>query len=224
LPPDGHHVVFLNEPSIVALTDPIAKVLRHTARIPDLSRFDCVAQHAYDPFCVYVRQESRYGSLKDLIRDAASRPGEIMVGTSGRGTPAHLAALVLEEAAGIRFSFCHFSGSLEHIARFLSGQTDVACLGSGVSLPAAQAGEMRALLSLTPRRFELMPETATLAEFGLAGHSLASIRRIYLPKGGEPSIRQALRATLQDIISSAEHSQRMSAVGLGKVPEALASW
>ena len=219
LPPDGYHLVFLNEPSIVAASDQVANVIAHTARFPNLSRFDCVAEHAYDPFCVYVRQESRYGSLRDLIRDAASRPGEIVVGTSGRGTPAHLAALILEEAAGIRFSFCHYNGSLEHIARFLSGRTDVACLGSGVSLPAVYAGEMRALLSLAPRRFHLMPETPTLAELALPGHSLASIRRIYLPKGGSTEVRKPLQAILREVIGSAEHRQRMSAVGLGEVTQ-----
>jgi len=169
-----------------------------------------------------VRQESRYGSLKDLIRDAANRPGEILVGTSGRGTPAHLAALMLEEAAGIRFNFFHYSGSLEHIARFLSGQTDVACLGSGVSLPAVQAGEMRALLALTPTRFELMPDTATLAEFGFVPHSLASIRRIYVPQGSDPVVRQTLAAVLREVIASAEHRARMRAVSLAEVPDVFA--
>lgn len=87
--------------------------------------------------------------------------------------PAHLAALMLEEATDIRFNSCHYSGSLEHIARFLSGQTDVAYLGSRVSLPAVHAWELQALLALTPQRFELIPERVTLAEFGLAAHSLA---------------------------------------------------
>ncbi|WP_162783449.1 tripartite tricarboxylate transporter substrate-binding protein [Devosia naphthalenivorans] len=223
LRPDGHHLVFLNEPSIIAATESVATVLAHTARVPELSRFDCVAQHAYDPFCVYVRQESRYGSFKELIRDASNRPGEILVGTSGRGTPAHLAALMVEEAAGVRFNFCHYSGSLEHIARFLSGQTDVAYLGSGVSLPAVQAGEMRALLALTPTRFELMPETATLAEFGFAAHSLASIRRIYLPQGSDPAVRNVLRAVLSDVVASPDHVARMAAVGLVPVPAGFAT-
>lgn len=214
LPSDGHHLIFANEPVLSESSGPVSAALLHTANRPDLSQFDCLALHAFDPFGVYVRAESRYGSLKDLIKDAAKRTGKVIVGTSGRGTPAHLAALILQEAAGIRFSFRHYTGSLEHIARFLSGETDVACLGSGVSLPAVRAGEMRVLLSMTERRFPLMEETPTLAEAGLIGPALASLRRVYLPKGGDPVVRRILDNWLNQVISSSDHTIQLNRVGL----------
>mgnify|MGYP002621235023 CR=1 FL=1 len=219
LPTDGHHLIFINEPVLTAAAGSVSAKLLNVARKPYLNQFDSLALHAFDPFGVYVRSESRYVTIRDIVRKAAAEPGKVIVGTSGWGTPAHIAALILEEAAGIRFSFRHYTGSLEHIARFLSGETDIACLGSGVSLPAVRAGEMRALVNMTSDRFHLMPETPTLAEAGLTGPALASVRRIVVPKNVNRTIRRQLIEVLNQAISSPEHIAQMNRVGLStKIP------
>ncbi|MGV3652513.1 MAG: tripartite tricarboxylate transporter substrate-binding protein [Devosia sp.] len=214
LPADGYDLVFVNQAVLADEAAEPPEWLMRAAKNPDMSRFDPLACHAIDPFVLFVRAECRYGSMRDLVRDAALNPGGIVVGTSGRGTPAHLGAMIIEAAAGVRFQYRHYNGSLEHIARFLSGETDIACLGSGISLPAVRAGELRALLSLTRQRFSLMPDVPTLAETGYAGPALASIRHICLPHGVAEPARDPLERAIKAAFADIRHTHAMRQTGL----------
>jgi tripartite-type tricarboxylate transporter receptor subunit TctC/transcriptional regulator with XRE-family HTH domain len=200
-PADGHHLGVVNQPALDALGGGDAALA-------------FVATHACDPIGVFLRPESRLGSLRDLVREAQRRPGELCVGTSGRWTPAHMAALMLAEAVGIRFRFQHFRGSLEHMARFLAGQTDVAFLGSGISLGAVRAEELRALGMFTPRRFELLPEVPTLAEAGFPGLALASVRTIVAPAATPAPVLQVLRRAFAAAAAEPAHGARLREAGL----------
>jgi tripartite-type tricarboxylate transporter receptor subunit TctC/transcriptional regulator with XRE-family HTH domain len=198
---DGHHLGIVNQPALDALGGSDAGLT-------------FVATHACDPFGVFLRPESRYASLRDLVRGAQRRPGEITVGTSGRWTPAHVAALMLAEAADIRFRYQHFRGSLEHIARFLAGQTDIAFLGSGISLRAVRAEELRALGMFTPERFELLPDVPTMAEAGFPGLTLASLRTVFAPAATPRPTLGVLRQAFADAVAEPAHVAALHAAGL----------
>lgn len=208
-PADGYHLAFINQPALDAAY-PSARAAAQAEQA-----FSLIATQAFDPVGVFVRPESRYASLRDLVKDALRRPGEITVGTSGIFTPAHLGAMMLERAAGIRFSYVHYRGSMEHIARFLAGQTDIAFFGSGITLPAVQSDELRALGMFTNERFELMPDTPTLTEIGFRGLHLASIRGIFVPTAVPDRIQQHLRAAFTAAVRDEEHIAAMNAAGLG---------
>jgi tripartite-type tricarboxylate transporter receptor subunit TctC/transcriptional regulator with XRE-family HTH domain len=203
-PPDGYHLGIVNQPALDAFGGSDTALA-------------FVATHACDPIGVFLRPESRLSSLRDLVREAQRRPGEIVVGTSGRWTPAHVAALMLGEAAGIRFRFQHFRGSLEHMARFLSGQTDVAFLGSGISLRAVRAEELRALGMFTPRRFDLLPDVPTLAESGFPGLSLASVRTIVVPAATPISVLEVLRRAFSAATADPSHGATLRDAGLSPI-------
>lgn len=200
-PPDGHHLGIVNQPALDAFGG------SDTA-------FAFVATHACDPIGVFLRPESRLSSLRDLVREAKRRPGEIVVGTSGRLTPAHVAALMLSDVAGVRFRFQHFRGSLEHMARFLSGQTDVAFLGSGLSLRAVRAEELRPLGMFTLQRFELLPDVPTLAEAGYPGLALASIRTIVAPSATPAPVLEVLRRVFAEAAAEHGHGAALRDAGL----------
>ncbi|WP_368417099.1 tripartite tricarboxylate transporter substrate-binding protein [Falsiroseomonas sp.] len=204
-PANGYHLAVINEPALDA-AGPGARVRE---------AFAFVATQAFDPFGIFVRPECRYASLRDLVRDAQRRPGEITIGTSGPCTPAHLAGLMLEEVAGIRFRFRHFRGSMEHMARFLAGQTDIAFVGSGITLRAVRADELRAIGMFTDQRFALLPEVPTLAEAGFPGLTLASVRAVFAPAGTPEAVLRVLRAAFAEAVVDSEHAAAMHAAGLG---------
>jgi tripartite-type tricarboxylate transporter receptor subunit TctC/transcriptional regulator with XRE-family HTH domain len=210
-PADGYHLAFINQP---ALDMALVRGDQH----PPGRAFSLIANQAYDPIGAFVRDESRYRSLRDLVRDAARRPGEVTVGTSGPYTPAHLGALLLQRATGIRFRFIHYRGSLEHIARFLAGQTDVAFFGSGITVRAVRAGDLRALAMFTEERFPLVPEVPTAVESGFDGLVLAATRAIWAPRGVPPNTLRTLRAAFMAALSNPAHLRQMHASGLGVRP------
>lgn len=52
---------------------------------------------------VFVRNDSSWQSVKDMVADAQKRPGKIRFGV-GFGTLAHLGAIALEQRAGIKLN------------------------------------------------------------------------------------------------------------------------
>jgi tripartite-type tricarboxylate transporter receptor subunit TctC len=207
VPADGHHLVFINQPAfdMAVSWDPDAI---------EGYGFRFVATQAFDPMGAFVRADSPYVSLQDLVRDAGQREHPLVVGTSGMHTPAHLSAVMLERHASIRFAFQHYQGSLEHIARFLAGQTDVAFFGSGITLPSVQAGELRALAMFTERRFALLAQTPTAAEQGFRGVVLSSMRALWVPDGVSESVFDALQTAVTATLRTEIHRQQMHAAGL----------
>jgi tripartite-type tricarboxylate transporter receptor subunit TctC/transcriptional regulator with XRE-family HTH domain len=198
---DGHSLGIVNQPALDALGGGDAALA-------------FVATHACDPIGIFLRPESPFASIRDIVREAQRRPGEITVGTSGCWTPAHVAALMLEEAAAIRFRFQHFRGSLEHMARFLAGQTEIAFLGSGISLRALRAEELRAVGMFTTERFELLPEVPTMAECGFSGLALASVRTVYAPAATPASALDVLREAFATAVAEPAHGAALREAGL----------
>lgn len=207
LPADGHHLVFINQPAFHLGVSCDADA---TERLG----FRFLATQAFDPMGAFVRVDSPYTSLQELVRDASRRATPLVVGTSGIRTPAHLAAAMLERHAGIRFTYQHYHGSLEHIARFLAGQTDVAFFGSGITLPSVRAGELRALGMFTEQRFPLLAQTPTAAEQGFGGLVLASTRALWVPAAVPEPECEVLRVAVQATLRKEVHLQQMHAAGL----------
>jgi tripartite-type tricarboxylate transporter receptor subunit TctC len=100
------------------------------------------------------------------------------------------------------------------MARFLAGQTDVAFLGTGISLGAVRAEELRALGMFTPRRFELLPEVPTLAEAGFPGLALASVRTIVAPAATPGPVLEVLRRAFAAAAAEPAHGARLREAGL----------
>jgi tripartite-type tricarboxylate transporter receptor subunit TctC len=208
MPADGYHLLFINEPSFEMAVGRPAHAMQPPA-------FRLLASQAFDPIGAFVRADSPYATLGDLLRDARSRDAMLTVGTSGPRTPAHLGAVMLEERTGLRFRYRHYRGSLEHVARFLAGQTDVAFFGSGITLPALRAGELRALAMFTPERFHLLPEVPTTGDAGLASLVLASTRGLWVPAGVPAPVFRTLKAAVIRALRDDAHIRQMHASGLG---------
>jgi len=52
--------------------------------------FQPVANHVQDPGAIFVRTESPYKTLEDLLKDAKARPKQIKASTTGIGSDDHL--------------------------------------------------------------------------------------------------------------------------------------
>src|SRR3546814_13815543 len=67
----------------------------------------------------------------------------------------------------------------------------------------------------TDRRFELIPEIATLGESGYPGLNRASLRSVFAPRSVSAGIVGTLRKAFPAAVSNPEHVRAMHAYGLG---------
>lgn len=115
--PDGYYIGFINLPATnTVILDPDRKATF------DIGSFTAIINQVLDPGVIYAKPDSPYKSLKEIIEDAKKRPGEVKAGTTGILSDDHLAILMLEEAAKVRFRIVHFDGDSPQLTALLGGR------------------------------------------------------------------------------------------------------
>ena len=130
--------------------------------------FTFICNVVEDANCFYVRVESPFKSLQDLVAAAKARPGQLSCGNTGIGSDDHLFALHFEELAGLqKMISVPFTGTAPLLPQLLGGNLDIAALNVYDALPLVRDGKLRILAQAAARRAPDAPDTPTVRELGV---------------------------------------------------------
>jgi len=209
--PDGYAIGFVNLPATnTVILDPERKA------IFDADAFVPIINQVLDPGVIWVRGDSPYKSLKDLVEAARKSPNTIRTATTGILSDDHLAILMLEEAApGAIFRIVHLAGSAAQMKEILGGNVDVAFdnVGGGI-VPRIKTGEIRVLAILDHERSKFLPDVLTTKELGYPTVISSSTRGIAGPKGMPAPVVAKLADVLKRAMEDPEHVSKMETAGL----------
>ncbi len=154
------------------------------------------------PLVVAVGPSFKGKTLADFIAAAKAKQGSMNYGSSGNGSPQHLAAELFKRQAGVDIVHVPYKGSSPALNDLMGGQVDVVF----DTLPATQAfikgGRLRALATATPQR--VIPDVPTAGEAGLAGFEVSSMFGLLAPAGTPAPVIGKLSAALKDIMDQEE--------------------
>lgn len=163
------------------------------------------------PLVVAVGPSFQGKTLNDFIAAAKAKPGGMNYGSSGNGSPQHLAAELFKRQAGVKLTHVPYKGSSPALNDLMGGQVDVVF----DTLPATQAfikgGRLRALASATPQR--VLPDVPTAGEAGLTGFEVSSMFGVLAPAGTPAAVLNKLSAALKDIMAQPEVTSALTAQG-----------
>ena len=165
-----------------------------------------------------VKADSPYKTLKDAIDDAKKRPGVVRASTTAILGDDHLAILMLEKAAGIKFRIVHFNSSPEQITATLGGNVDVSFDNVGADNALEKAGKIRGLAVMDPNRSSFMPHIPTTVELGYPSVISNSSRGIMGPKGMPESIVKKLQEVFLETMKDPEYIDKMNKASLIMMP------
>lgn len=192
----------------------------------DRSSFQPIAMHHFIPAMIAVPTSSPYQTLKDFVEAARAAPGKISVSDSGlRGNP-HLAVLMLQHAAGVKFASVHFDGGAPSIAAMLGGHVDALAGGLPDGAPHKASGAARILGIADRERSPFLPDVPTMAEQGYDVVSV-SATGILAPAGTPPEVVNVLTTAIGKVISSEKHKEdlkKLSAAPAYMNPEEYAAF
>src|SRR5262245_610738 len=208
--PDGYYIGYINLPATnTVILDPERKAIFG----PDA--FVPIINQVLDPGIIWVRADSPYKSLKDLIDAARKAPNTIRTATTGILSDDHLAILMLEEAApGAIFRLVHLEGGAAQLKEVMGGNVDVAFDNVGSIAPRARSGEVRGLALLDPDRSKFLPDVPTAKELGYPTVISSSTRGIAGPKGIPAPVVAKLAAVLKKAMEDPDHVSKMESAGL----------
>ena len=169
--------------------------------IYDLSDFTALAEMTTTIPTFFVKADSPYQTMEDLIAAAKAAPGTISVGHGKFHSVPHLPLMLLEQDAGISFNEVPTSGGSEAKAFVLGGSVDV-----GASVPSTIAGEvqeglLRVLAVASDERAPEFPDAPTLKELGY-DVSMPAWYTIFCKSDVPENVRAALETALTEAIQS----------------------
>ena len=116
-------------------------------------------------FGIVVNENSRFGSLPDIMDFARRNPGKLVVGSTGYASTPHLVMADLFAHEGVDYIHVPFKGASDQLLAVQSGTIMVGVLGTGYA-PLVDRGQLRLLATFNERRSPRWPEVPTLKEFG----------------------------------------------------------
>lgn len=125
---------------------------------------NCVAP-AIDTIGIYVKADSPYQTLDDLVEAAKENPDTISVGT-GAGNIVYAGVLNIEDALGCTFRKVDGADNNERITNLLGGFNDWAYLQPSVADQYVQNGDMRVLAYADNERSKTYPDIPCFKELG----------------------------------------------------------
>jgi len=143
-PPDGY-VLYGATPTM--LQTPILTKTPHS-----FLNLEPVVNVFFDPMILYVKSDSPWKTLPDIVNTAKQKPGTIRFGAATPGSVEHMIAHQIQKVAKISVQPVTFEGGGDLLLAVLGGHVD---LGVGEFAEVAsqvQAGQVRVINSFTENR------------------------------------------------------------------------
>jgi len=205
--PDGYTLLLGGVPHAISAS--LYSKLRY-----DLARdLTAIAEIASFPSAIVLHPSLPAHSVKELIALARARPGQLIFGSAGNGSPNHLALELFKTIAGIDMVHVPYKGSGQLVGDLLAGQVQLASMGLPVAIPHVQSGKLTAIAVTGAARSSLLPDVPTVSEAGLPGFEVTSWYGVFGPAGLPAGIVAKLNSEIGSAVTAADIKERLAALG-----------
>jgi len=209
--PDGYTLLMISVSH--AISKPVYRKLAY-----DIERdFVPVIEVSSVPQFLVVGPAQPWKSVQELIAAAKAHPGEIAYGSSGNGSPEHIAGELFKSMAGVDLIHIPYKGGGPAAVGLIAGETPVGFNTAPVAIPYIKSGRIRALAVTEDRRNPAMPDVPTLAESGLPGYAMTTWYGLVAPSGVPREVSAKLNAEINRILKLPEVRERFASLGADPV-------
>jgi tripartite-type tricarboxylate transporter receptor subunit TctC len=161
-------------------------------------------------------------NVNELLAYARANPGKLSYGSSGIGSPMHLAGELLREAARIDIVHVPYKGAGPAITDLLGGQIPLAFVSLASVMSHVRSGKLRALAVVEAQRYQGMPEVPTIKETLPNYDMFTSWLGFFAPAGTPREIVSRLNGEINRALADPELAAKLEAsalVRLNTTPE-----
>jgi tripartite-type tricarboxylate transporter receptor subunit TctC len=206
--PDGYTFI-VGTPGTHAINQFVQKYMPYDP-IKDIQPVTIIAQV---PNLMSVNPEVPAKSVAEFIALAKSKPGQLLYGTPGLGTTAHLATELLKSMTGIDIVHVPYKGSAPALTDLVAGRVHVMIDNLPAVLPFAENGNVRPLAVSTAKRWPLLQNLPTVAEAAVPGYDASAWFTVAAPAKVSKDIVMKLNASIIKYIKSEEGTARIRKLG-----------
>ncbi len=118
--------------------------------------FAPIALYTDGPLLIVGRKTLPANNLQELIAWLKANPDKATSGTTGVGSPQHVAGVLFEKATGTHFQFTHYRGGGQVTQDLVGGQIDLVFSDIVTAVPQIRAGTIKAYAVMAKNRLALL--------------------------------------------------------------------
>ena len=166
--------------------------------------------------------------LKGLVAWMKANPGKI--NWVNQNAAAQVTGILFEQATGQKIQFIPYRGAGPAMTDLVSGQVDLLVVQAAVALPQVQAGTIKVIANLSPKRSVVVKDIPTSDESGVPGLYMSGWFGFYAPKGTPKDIIGKLNSAMVEALADPAVAKRYADLGLDvasreqQQPEGLAAF
>ena len=147
------------------VTSPLTTMMRGATRMK-VEDLVLIAKMVEDPNLVFVRYDSPYKSMKDVIAAARKAPKTVSIAISTIGGTEHICANRIAQATGVQFNIVSFTGGAECVTALLGGHVDMTVGNPQEQMGMIEAKKVRPLGTMTEKRIPFLADVPTMRKKG----------------------------------------------------------
>jgi len=171
--------------------------------------------------CLAVHVDLPVNSVAELIAYAKAHPGELQYGSSGIGSPHHLAGELLRQKTGIDIVHVPYRGGGATINDLLGGHIKVAFLSLSTAIPHLGSGKIKIVAVVERARYAAMPDIPTVGET-VAGFEMSSWVAFFAPAATPAPLVARLNEAMVKVLTTDAVKEKLATLGLAVAPSTQA--
>jgi tripartite-type tricarboxylate transporter receptor subunit TctC len=169
-----------------------------------------------------VRPSLPVKSVAELVAYARANPGKLTVATSSIASINHFMGELLKIKSGITWTEVHYRGNAPAVTDLMAGHVDAGLFQLVDTAQQLEAGNLRALAILGPKRAPSLPDVPTIVEAGYPDVQGITFNGIFAPKATPRPVIDKLSAAIRLALSKQEVIDQLASLGStasGSTPE-----
>lgn len=205
-PPDGHTILI---PSTSQIINPLISKVRYDI----LKDFAPVVVPGTLPYLLAVPNASPALSIKDLVAQAKSRPGQFNYAGSF-GSVSHFMGEMLKTAGSIDIALITYKGTPDAIADVIENRVQIWFTTMATGTPLAKAGKVRVLGVAGKKRAAVLPDVPTMAEAGFPTLDVSASFYVLAPAATPKPIVATLNREIVKALGAQDVKDKLATAGV----------
>ncbi|MEI8152332.1 MAG: tripartite tricarboxylate transporter substrate binding protein [Hyphomicrobiales bacterium] len=175
--------------------------------------FTFITAVSFQPMVVLVNPSMQAKDFREFLEMARRDPGKFTMGTAGAGSFTHLAGLLLEQRAGVKFEAVHYRGTAPGLADLMAGQITFQFEPIATALPMIKDGRLKALAVTSLERTSALPSVPTISESGVPGYESINLLGLIGPAGMPGPVIEKLSVAMKTVLTDPKVVERFAMLG-----------
>jgi tripartite-type tricarboxylate transporter receptor subunit TctC len=163
---------------------------------------------------VIVTSSLPVGSIAELVALAKSKPGELMFGSTGNGTPGHLNGERFSRHLGIKTVHVPYRVGSQGTTDLLTGRIHFWVAPIPTRLEQVNSGQLRALAIAGNDRSPDLPALPTIGECGFGEFDASTAYAVFAPRGTPAAVIDKLYLEIKGALDDEVIQRKLRAAGV----------